>query len=121
MAETKTHDVPTYNPGDIIRLELEVRDDNGVSEVGARFRSTSGESPLSIHRSVKLEGETQALAVIELAVEDNLPSGEYECEYIALTDQLGNTSLIVSPGIEFRVEGVVGDRQGPELAGWRFA
>jgi hypothetical protein len=121
MTEIQTHDVPTYRPGDTIRLELELTDSNGVLEVGARFRVASSESVRSIYRSVKLDGETNAVAVIELELDENSPPGEYVCEYIALTDRLGNTSLIVSPGIEFRVEGVAGDRQGPELAGWRFA
>lgn len=121
MIETKTHDVPIYKPGDTVRIELEVTDSSGVSEVGARFRVAGGKSAKSIYRSVKLEGETDALAVIELEVDDSLPSGKYACEYIALTDLLGNTALVVSPGIEFRVEGVAGDQRGPELAGWRFA
>ncbi len=42
-------------------------------------------------------------------------------EYIALTDKLGNQSVIAAPGIEFRVEGSSKDRQGPALLDWSFA
>jgi hypothetical protein len=121
MAETKTNNVPTFEHGDAFSIVLEVRDSDGVSRVEIRFRNESGESVKSIYRSVELEGETDAEAVIEVRADDDLPPGHYVCEYVALTDNKGDQSLIVTPGIEFRVEGSTEDRQGPALLNWSFA
>lgn len=121
MAEAKTRDVPTFEVGGTIRIELQVSDSSGISRVEARFRNESEESVKSIYRSVTLEGETDALVVMELQVDEGLPPGDYVCEYVALTDQKGNQSLIAAPGIEFRVEGDAEDRQGPALLNWSIA
>lgn len=50
-----------------------------------------------------------------------MPPGDYVCEYVALTDNRGNTSLIAAPGIEFHVEGSTEEREGPALVDWSFA
>lgn len=121
MADTKANSVPIFERGDTIRLELRVRDDSGVSRVETRFRNESEESVRSVYRSVELEGETDALAVIELQVGEDLPPGNYVCEYVAITDRRGNQSLIAAPGIEFRVEGDAEDSQGPALLDWSIA
>jgi hypothetical protein len=121
MADTKTNSVPTFEYGDTVRIELRVSDSSGVSRVEIRFRNESEALVGSIHRSVELEGETDATVVIELPVGEDLPPGDYVCEYVALTDQKGNTSLITAPGIMFRVEGSIEDRQGPALLNWSFA
>jgi len=121
MAEAKTNSVPTFERGDAFRIVLEVSDSEGVSRVEIRFRSESEESVKSIYRSVELEGEANAEAVIEVRVDEDLPPGYYVCEYVALTDQKGNQSLFATPGIEFRVEGSTEDRQGPALLNWSFA
>lgn len=120
-SDTKVNDVPVFEYGDNIRIELRVSDSSGVSKVETRFRNESEESVESIYRSTQLQGETEALAVIELQIDGQIPPGSYVCEYIALTDKLGNKSLISAPGIEFRVEGDVEDHQGPELLEWSFA
>lgn len=122
MADTKANSVPIFERGDTIRLELQVSDSSGVSRVETRFRNESEESVRSIYRSVELEGETDALAVIELQVGKDLPPGNYVCEYVAITDRKGNQSLIAAPGIEFRVEGgAEEDSQGPALLNWSIA
>jgi len=121
MADTKANNVPVFERGDTVRLELRVSDSSGVSRVETRFRNESGESVRSVYRSVELEGETDALAVIELQVDEDLPPGDYVCEYVVLTDQKGNQSMIAAPGIEFRIEGSVEDRQGPALLNWSIA
>lgn len=122
MTEVKTEDTPIFEASDTIRIELEVTDNSGVSEVGARFRVASGSHyPKSIYKAVELDGETNATVVIEFHVGDELPPGDYTCEYISLTDQKGNNSLFVNPGIEFKVEGTSEDQEGPVLEGWRFA
>lgn len=121
MADTKANNVPVFERGDTIRLELRVSDSNGVSRVETRFRNESEESVKSVYRSVELEGETDVLAVIELQVDESLPPGDYVCEYVALTDRKGNQSLIAAPGIEFRIEGGAEDHRGPALLDWSIA
>ena len=121
MADTKTNNIPTFESGDAFRIMLEVSDSSGVSRVEIRFRNDSDESVKSIHRSITLEGETQATAEIEFRVGEDLPPGDYVCEYVALTDQKGNQSLIAAPGIEFRVEGDVEAHRGPVLLDWSIA
>lgn len=119
--EQTQHDVPVFEYGDAFRIELRVSDDSGVSRVEARFRNEMPESAKSVYRSVDLNGEKDALAVLEFEVGEELPPGNYVSEYIALTDKLGNQSVIAAPGIEFRVEGSPEDRQGPALLNWSFA
>jgi hypothetical protein len=107
MTKTKTNDVPTYKPGDTIRITLEVADENGAR---------------SFYKSVKLDGDdVEAVAALEIEVDAAFPSGDYSCEYLALTDGLGNQTLIVSPGIEFHVEGTKENNEGPALRKWSFA
>ncbi len=113
--------VPVFDHGDAFRIELEVSDESGVSRVEARFRNEEPESAKSVYRAVDLDGATDAVAVLEFYVDESLPPGNYACEYIALTDKLGNQSMFAAPGIEFRVEGSAADRQGPELRKWSFA
>jgi hypothetical protein len=121
MAETKTNNVPTFERGDTVRIELRVSDSSGISRIEIRFRNEGEESVKSIYRSVELGGETDVTAVIELPIGEDVPPGDYVCEYVALTDRNGNTSLITAPGIEFHVEGNTEDRQGPALLNWSFA
>lgn len=121
MTETKTNDVPTYKLGDTIRIALEVTDENGVIDVGARFRLNKAGTARSFYRSVKLNGDVEAIAALEIDVDAAFPSGDYTCEYLALTDGLGNQTLIVSPGIEFHVEGAKESNEGPALRKWSFA
>lgn len=60
------------------------------------------------------------MAAFTFDVEELAP-GHYVCDYVALTDALGNTSLYSAPGIEFRVEGDGKDYEGPALLHWSFA
>jgi hypothetical protein len=121
MTEMRTNHVPTFEPGDTIGIVLQVEDDSGVARVDVRFRVTDGASVQSVSRSVELEGQQHAEVDIKIEVDDAMPSGRYECEYVALTDTRGNKSLFAAPGIEFRVEGTAADHEGPALAGWRWA
>lgn len=113
--------VPIFDHGDAFRLELEVSDISGVSRVEARFRNEEPKSTNSIYKVAELDGETDTKAILEFGVDEDLPPGYYVCEYIALTDRLGNQSMFATPGIEFRVEGDAADRRGPELRKWSFA
>ena len=113
--------VPIFDNGDSFRLELEVSDASGVSRVEARFRNEQPTAANSIYRAVDLDGETDTVAVLEFQVDEDVPPGYYVCEYIALTDKLGNQSMFATPGIEFRVDGDAADRRGPELRKWSFA
>ena len=61
------------------------------------------------------------MAAVELRVDEDLPPGDYVCEYVALTDGHGNRSLVARPGIEFRVEGDAGEREGLALLDWSLA
>ncbi len=121
MAEGNTNDVPVFKGGDVIRLEMRVADSEGVSKAEARFRNESEGLLTGIYRSVELAGELDAVAVIELRVGEDLPPGRYVCEYVALTDGLGNQSVITNPGIEFEVEGDLEEHRGPKLLEWSFA
>jgi hypothetical protein len=121
MSDTKINNAPTFERGDRFSIVLRVSDSSGVTRVDIRFRNDSDESVKSIHRSVTLEGETEATAEIEFQVDEDLPPGDYVCEYVALTDQKGNQSLIAAPGIEFRVEGDMEEHRGPVLLDWSIA
>lgn len=121
MAETETNSVHTYEHGDTVRIMLEVSARSGVKRVDARFTNESGESVKSIHRSVELGGETTTTAVIEIHVDDDMPPGDYVCEYVALTDCEDRRALFAAPGIEFRIEGDAEENQGPALLDWSFA
>lgn len=121
MTEVERKNVPTFEYGDVVRIALKVADDSGVQFVEARFRNESRKAVYSIHRSVELDGETEATVILEFAADDGLPPGDYVCEYISLTDKLGNKSLIAAPGIEFHVEGEAKDYEGPALLDWSFA
>ena len=119
MTETTTN-ILTFGVGDVIRIELTVQDDSGVAEVEARFRYTDSSYFRYILRPVKLDGGTIETPIIEIEVTDDLASGDYVCEYLSFTDNNGNSSLVASPGIEFRIEGTSAETGGPELAGWQF-
>jgi hypothetical protein len=121
MADNGTNDVPVFKDGDVFRLVLHVTDPDGVSKVEARFRNDSDRQVASIYRSVDLGGETDAVAEIEFGSGEDLAPGHYVCEYVALTDRLGNESLVATPGIEFRIEGDAEENRGPALLDWSFA
>jgi hypothetical protein len=121
VTDTKTNNVPTFEYGDTIHIELRVSDSSGISRIEIRFRNEGEGSVKSIHRSVVLEGETDATALIELPVGEDVPPGDYVCEYVALTDRKGNTSLVAAPDMGFRIEGTTEDQQGPALLDWSIA
>lgn len=120
MANGRADDVPVFDNDDIVRLEMNVADGDGVSKVEIRFRNEGDKQHAGVYRSVNLDGEADTVAVIELRV-DELPPGHYVCDYVALTDGRGNQSLLETPGIEFRVEGDLQEDEGPALLNWSFA
>ncbi len=120
MTDTATNSIRVYERDEVVRLKLLVNDASGVSRIEIRFRNDSNTSVKGVHHSVEVPGETDAEVLVEIEP-DELKPGDYVCEYIALYDLEDNRSLIVNPGIEFRVEGDEEEVRGPELRKWSFA
>jgi hypothetical protein len=118
MAE-ETKQIPTYGLGDTIRIELDVSDPSGVTDVWLRF-SIATDVTRKIDLRANAQGVTDTTVVLEQEVTERLAPGEYKCQFLSLTDRLGNQTLISSPAMHFRVEGVPGDHEGPELKDWRY-
>lgn len=114
----ETRQIPTYALGDTIRIELDVSDRSGVTDVAANFTLTT-DVTREIWLNADAAGATDAIAVLEQKVAEGLTPGEYDCQFVSIADRLGNRTLVSRPGIRFRVEGVPGDHEGPELRGWR--
>jgi hypothetical protein len=112
----------TYTLGDTIRIEVRLRDKSGVGYVAALFKGCpTGIRPTCGIMMLVGDGGGQTRANIELTTQitnKTLP-GEYRCEYIQVQDGLGNHTLHY-PDICFRIEGIPGDHEGPELLDWRF-
>lgn len=112
----------TYTLGDTIRLEITLRDQTGIAEVAAIFHScTTKKRPTGRTIMLKGNGEGRTESDIELTakITNRTVPGEYSCERLEVRDTLGNY-LFHYPDISFRIEGVPGDHEGPELTGWRF-
>src|SRR5215211_987047 len=121
MTEIATENVPTFQPGDVIRLQFTATDDNGVVHAEIRFRNKSRRLVASVRREIDLEGGPEVTGEFVFDVGEELVPGEYVCEYVAITDKLGNKSLFSTPGIEFRVEGDTKEHEGPSLLDLSFA
>jgi hypothetical protein len=114
--------VQTYTLGDTIRLEIKLRDKTGIGAVAAVFNAcTTRRRPTGRTITLTGNGEGRTEASIELTAEitNHTVPGEYNCEHIEVRDTLGNY-LLHYPDISFRIEGVPGDHEGPELIDWRF-
>jgi hypothetical protein len=120
MTELASKDVHTFEPGDTFRIRFSASDDNGVAHAEIKFRNTSNRPVTSIRREMDLGGESEVTFSFDFEVDERLAPGHYVCEYIALTDKLGNTSLFTTPGIEFRIEGNEKVHEGPALLNWSF-
>jgi nucleoid-associated protein YgaU len=114
----ETKRLPTYKPGDRIRIELEVTDESGVGRVIAVFALESDPSR-RLELNANGEGETTAHPVLTQNVTDNMAPGVYHCAYVELRDTLRNSRVVNRPGIAFRIEGVSGDHEGPNLISWK--
>jgi hypothetical protein len=107
-----------FSLGDTIRVELDLRDQSGVSTLSASFYElTSGEGFMMRGES---QGETEVTVALSQEVTNEIRPGEYRCENVTVYD----TRLyrkIFHPDIRFRVEYTPGDYEGPELLGWRIS
>jgi hypothetical protein len=120
MADTTAQDIRVYEREEAVRLILVVNDASGVAKIDILFRNDSNSSAPNVQRTVELPGDIDAEVLIEIEPGELRP-GNYVCEYIALYDSEHNRSLLVNPGIEFRVEGDEEEVRGPELRDWSFA
>ena len=108
----------TFSLGDTIRLELDLRDESGVSTVSATFYElTSGEGFMMRGES---QGEPEVAVALSQEVTNEMLPGEYRCENVTVYDTHLNRKTFY-PDIRFRVENIPGDHEGPELLGWRVS
>jgi hypothetical protein len=75
--------IPTFSLGATIRIELDLQDESGVSEVYARFvhegASGGGGEREYVSFSGDGEGQTEAAVLMTGIAGDNLLAGEYRC------------------------------------------
>lgn len=113
--ETEQLSTHSYKIGDKIRIELEVSDESGVDHVEAYF-THEGATAASLTFLGYGEGREEATIILEQEVTEDVVPGEYTCFYLLLVDCRNNTRTISRPsGLRFRVEGIPGDHEGPEL------
>lgn len=117
MAEETKQEI-TYTLGDTIRIEFEVTDESGVGLITAQFNNPQ-EPSKNIQLHGNAEGQHRAVVILERLVTNDIAPGEYVCSYVDLRDMQGNQTVISRPDIRFRIEGVPGDHEGPELEHWR--
>ena len=109
----------TFSLGDTIRVELDLRDESGVSTVSAAFYELNGGKGFMMRG--ESEGEREVTMVLTQEVTNEIPPGEYRCEGVTVYDIHYNRKTF-SPDIRFRVENLPpGDHEGPELLGWRVS
>lgn len=117
-------DVPTYKPGDTIRMELGLSDESGVSDVYARFVHVEASGGGGEREFVSLtgdgEGKTEANVLMSGTAGSGVLAGEYRCLELGAKDRLGNTKWH-SPDIRFRIDAPPSDSEGPDISGWRFS
>jgi hypothetical protein len=108
----------TFFLGDTIRVELDLRDESGVSTVSATFYELN--SGVGFMMRGESEGEREVTVVLLQEVTNEILPGEYRCQGVTVYDtHLNRTSF--SPDMRLRVENIPGDHEGPELLGWRVS
>lgn len=114
-----TQQIPTYRPGDTMQLNLNLSDESGVELVRMKFAL---QADVTKNFTVEAQAEGQQNVVVHSATQitDKLAPGKWFCQYISLHDTKGNRSLISEPGIEFFIEGVETDTEGPTLNNWQW-
>ncbi len=112
----------SYKPGDKIRIALYLSDPSGVADVRASFAERT-DTAKQIYLIGHGRNQVHAEVILETEVTNSIAPGEYWCFQLTLTDGIGNKSVIntPTPGIEFRIEEVPGDHDGPEYMGWKYA
>ncbi len=110
--------VETFSLGDTIRVELDLRDESGVSTVSATFYELKAGVGFMMRGEGKREPEVTV--VLSQEVTDEILPGEYRCEGVTVYDTHLNRKTL-SPDIRFRLENIPGDHEGPELLGWRVS
>jgi hypothetical protein len=108
----------TFSLGDTIRVELDLRDESGVSTVSAAFYELN--SGVGFMMRGESEGEREVTVALLQEVTDEILPGEYRCESVTVYDVHLNRKT-VHPDIRFRVENIPGDHEGAELLGWRVS
>jgi hypothetical protein len=108
----------TFSLGDTIRVELDLRDESGVSTVSAAFYELDGGKGFIMRG--ESEGEKELTVVLSQEVTNEMPPGEYRCEGVTVYDVHLNRKTF-HPDIRFRVVNISGDHEGPELFGWRVS
>jgi hypothetical protein len=108
----------TFSLGDTIRVELDLRDESGVSTVSAAFYELN--SGVGFMMRGESEGEREVTVALLQEVTDEILPGEYRCESVTVYDVHLNRKT-VHPDIRFQVENIPGDHEGPELLGWRVS
>jgi hypothetical protein len=108
----------TFSLGDTIRVELDLRDESGVSTVSAAFYELN--SGVGFMMRGESEGEREVTVALLQEVTNEILPGEYRCEGVTVYDVHLNRKTF-HPDIRFRVENIPGDHEGPELLGWRVS
>ena len=108
----------TFSLGDTIRVELDLRDESGISTVSAVFYELDTGKGFMMRGDS--EGETEVTVPLTQKVTDELMPGVYRCESVTLYDVHLNRKIFY-PEIRFRVADTPGDHEGPELLGWRIS
>src|ERR687897_345001 len=108
----------TFSLGDTIRVELDLRDESGVSTVSAAFYELNEGKGFMMRG--ESEGERELTMVLSQEVTNDMPPGEYRCEGVTVYDVHLNRKTF-HPDIRFRVVNIPGDHEGPELFGWRVS
>lgn len=114
-------EMPTYKPGDIVRIELDLHDESGVASANAMFvleHGSGGEREIVTLRGDG-GGETDTAVVISGRIGENVLGGEYRCQEVWTKDSLGNSNRH-RHDIRFQIDSPVYDIEGPSLSGWRF-
>jgi hypothetical protein len=103
---------------DTIRVELDLRDESGVSTVSAAFYElNTGKGFMMRGES---DGEREVTVALAQKVTNEILPGEYRCEGVTVYDVHLNRKTF-HPDIRFRVVNIPGDHEGPELFGWRVS
>lgn len=127
---TEQTEIETYTIDDVIRVPIELRDEEGVAHVRAvfrRLRRPGNLGPRGLDPEATLElrgnGENQKQVTVEttLKVADEHEFGDYLCVAIQVYDANGNMVMIENPKPSkiFRiVEGGNRDDRKTEFLGW---